>query len=504
MKIDLADIDKFITSHACKQVTNPVYFDMGSIPTEDGLFSPTIFGYPGSKERKIIWGYIDLKRKFLQPMMYKLFTSMDKKIEDMILGKRYFVVKNGELVEDRDKGKTGVTYFYSIYDQLTFKNTGSDRRTDYLKLIKKLSKDDIFVDKWLVCPAYYRDYNPSKTVDGKIDEVDEVNDMYTKLIRYSNSLQSGNDYDFMSAVTEASMQTTLFEIYNYFTDSIAKKNGLIHKSLLGKSVDYATRGVISAPRIKSEKWNENPVPFGYMGIPLSQVIVLFYPFFVKYIQDYIAERETDIVSAIDPKSGKPLKINLMEQFTEDIIKKKLSLYIKSVESRFDILTVKDTSGNEYPIDIYKEDLGRSYTLTDLLYIAAVDICKDKHVYVTRYPVEQYQNIFPAKIKILSTKETKPQQLKDRYLPDYPIIIPDYPASEELFIDSVVPNNSYLAALGGDYDGDTVSIRAVFSTEANKEAEELIYQKKNILDQMGRNSRKLGNEAIQAMYTLTRE
>ena len=40
-------------------------------------------------------------------------------------------------------------------------------------------------------------------------------------------------------------------------------------------------------------------------------------------------------------------------------------------------------------------------------------------------------------------------------------------------------------------------------EANAEAERLIMEKKNILDQMGRNSRKLGNEAVQAIYSLTR-
>ncbi|AST99854.1 hypothetical protein PBI_PBS1_32 [Bacillus phage PBS1] len=53
-------------------------------------------------------------------------------------------------------------------------------------------------------------------------------------------------------------------------------------------------------------------------------------------------------------------------------------------------------------------------------------------------------------------------------------------------------------------GDTVSLRGVFSKEANEEAERLIWEKKNMLDQMGRNSRQIGNEAIQAIYSLTRE
>lgn len=503
MKIDTLDINRFIETHACKEVTNPVYFNMGNIPTEDGLFSTSIFGYPGSKERKIIFAYINLKRKFLHPVMYKLLTSMDKKIQDLLSGKRYFKVVNGELVEDKENGKTGVTYFYSIYDELRFKNTGSYRRNNYLSLLKKVKKEDVFIDKYLVIPAFFRDYNPSKTANDSIKAVDEINDKYAKLIRLCQSISAGEDYDFMGVITESSIQNLLYEIYDFFTSGLAGKNGMFHANSLGKSVDYATRSVISAPRFKSDKWQDNPIRFGWTGVPLSQLVVLFYPFFVKYIQDYILEREEEL-SRFTTADGKEVVINnVKEQFSEEIIKKYISLYIKSIESRFNTLKVKDKEGNEYPIPLYKEELGRNFTLTDILFIAATDITKDKHVYITRYPIEQYQNIYPSKIRILSTKETKPQTLEDRYLPDYPIIYPDYPADEELFIDTVVPYNGYLKALGGDYDGDTVSLRGVFTMEANAEAEKLIWEKKNILDQMGRNSRKIGNEAVQAIYSLTR-
>lgn len=503
MQIDLLDINKFIASHACKEVTNPVYFNMGNIPTEDGLFSTTIFGYPGSKERKLLCGYINLKRKFLHPVIFKLLTSMDKKIQDILNGKRYFKVVNGQLVEDNKEGKTGVTYFYTIYDQLKFKDTGSYRRTNYLTLLNKLTKEDIFVDKFLVIPAFTRDYNPSKTANDTIKAVDEVNDKYAKLIRYSQSISEGEDYDFMGVITESSIQNLLYDIYDYFTSATATKNGLFHQSLLGKSIDYATRSVISAPRFKTDRWNDNPIKFGWTGIPLSQLVVQFYPFFVKYIQDYVLERENELSRFKDDKGKDVVISNLKEQFSEEAIKKYISLYIKSIESRFNTIKVKDDKGKEYPINLYKNELKRNFTLTDLIYIAAVDICSNKHVYVTRYPIEQYQNIYPSKITILSTRETKPQKLEDRYLPDYPIVYPDYPAEEELFIDTVVPYNGYLKALGGDYDGDTVSLRGVFTMEANEEAERLIWEKKNILDQMGRNSRKIGNEAVQAIYSLTR-
>lgn len=389
MKIDTLNIDKFITSHACKEVTNPVYFNMGNIPTEDGLFSTSIFGYPGSKERKIIFGYIDLKRKFLHPVIYKLLTSMDRKIADCLSGKKYFKVEGGKLIEDKDNGKTGVTYFYTIYDQLKFSNTGTDRRTSYLTLLNKLGKDDIFIDKYLVIPAFYRDYNPSKSSNDTIKAVDEVNDKYAKLIRYSQSISKGEDYDFMGVITESSIQTLLYDIYDYFTSSLAGKNGMFHQNSLGKSVDYATRSVISAPRFKSNSWKDNPIRFGWTGIPLSQLVVEFYPFFLKYIQDYILERESELSKF--KHNGKEITIsNIREQFSEEAVKKMISLYIKSIESRFNSLMIKDDKGNEIPIPLYREELGRNFTLTDILFIAAVDITKDKHVYVTRYPIEQYR------------------------------------------------------------------------------------------------------------------
>ena len=64
-------------------------------------------------------------------------------------------------------------------------------------------------------------------------------------------------------------------------------------------------------------------------------------------------------------------------------------------------------------------------------------------------IEQFQNIFPARISILSTKKTKEQKLADRYLPDYTVIYPNYVCDESIFIDSVRMNNAYLDAIGGD-------------------------------------------------------
>ena len=454
MKIEIPDFNKLIQEHNIKEVTSPIYFVGGTIPDENGLFSTEIFGRPGSKERKTTFAYIDLHGKFVHPVFFKLFCSMNKKMENVLLSKDYYRIENGDFVQD-DNGETGPSFFYRVYDQLRFINTGTMRRDTYITLLEKSSKEEIFCDKWLVIPPYLRDYNPNITDPNEIKAVDTVNDMYVKLIRYSMSIAQ-NKSGFMNSIAEANLQQMLYNIYEYFIFKLNKKTGMLHQSLLGKNIDYATRSVITAPRLSgSGSVDKVQVKFGYIGIPLSQVVVLFYPFFINYIQNYIEEHEMEL-SKFKYKGKDVIVSNVREQFNEEAIKKLMNLYIKSVESRFKPLTIKGDDGEEYPIDLYKKDLGRLFTMTDLFYIAAYDIIGQEensmHVYATRYPIEQYQNIFPARVAIMTTKKTKKQKIANRYLPDYPIIYDDYMCDESIFIDSIRMHNSYLDAIGGDYDG----------------------------------------------------
>lgn len=197
-----------------------------------------------------------------------------------------------------------------------------------------------------------------------------------------------NKSGFMNSIAEANIQQMIYNIYEYFIFKLNKKTGMLHQSLLGKNVDYATRSVITAPRIAGSKSVDKvQVKYGYVGVPLSQVIVLFYPFFINYIQNYIEEHELEL-SKFKYKGKDVVVSNVKEQFNEEAIKKLMNLYIKSVESRFKPLTIKGDDGNEYPVDLYKKDLGRLFTMTDLFYIAAYDIIgkeeNSMHIYVTRY------------------------------------------------------------------------------------------------------------------------
>lgn len=53
------------------------------------------------------------------------------------------------------------------------------------------------------------------------------------------------------------------------------------------------------------------------------------------------------------------------------------------------------------------------------------------------------------------------------------------------------------------DGDQVSIKGVYSSEANMECDKLVKGKANILDINASNVRKSTNENVQTLYTLTK-
>jgi hypothetical protein len=71
-----------------------------------------------------------------------------------------------------------------------------------------------------------------------------------------------------------------------------------------------------------------------------------------------------------------------------------------------------------------------------------------------------------------------------------------------FIDTTLISNLFLSALGGDYDGDMVSIRMCYTQEANKEAEEIMKSLKNFISVQGKLIRDVNNEAILCFYSMT--
>ena len=65
------------------------------------------------------------------------------------------------------------------------------------------------------------------------------------------------------------------------------------------------------------------------------------------------------------------------------------------------------------------------------------------------------------------------------------------------------SNLYLPGIGGDYDGDTVTIKGVFTNEANDEIRKFINTKQNFIDMDARSIRTSSGDVIQSLYAFTK-
>lgn len=445
MKINMIDVDQTITDWEAKEVTNPVFFDSGTLPKEDGLFSYDIFGLIGTPERKTNIGWINLKDKYLNPVAYKALKDLDRNIESCIQGSEYFKVEKGQLVQD-DNGDTGLSFLYEVYDQLKFRKNESRTRSEKIDMLKNTDKQRIFIDKWLVIPAFYRDFNPNES-SGEIQDTEEVNNMYASIIRAVDSI-SFNSFGFIANATKYNIQNLIFQIYQKFTSGeLSGKTGMMQKRILGKTVDNSTRSVISSPKINSNKWNEMQIQFGELGVPLTQLITLFLPFFNKYITDFI-ELHKDAFMGATGSDDKELTLEeVYEQFDDKNIKNMLEYFIKDPNERFSPIYVNDREGKKHKVKLFNDTLGRDFTVIDLLYLASTEICEDKHVVYSRYPIENFLNVAPAKIKILTTVDTIDEViLDDIVLKDYPKVVNEYPVDEDVFIDTAIIHNSYAGVM----------------------------------------------------------
>ena len=340
MKLDLMDMRKVIIVNGLKPVSNPILFESGNVPTPDGLLSLEIFGTT-SRERKDNFAFIELNDYFIHPFAYKLLIRLDRRIESIVKGtKRFIISEEGQLIEDEEKGNTGCAWLYKNWNKVKFSRNESNVRNERINLIEAYSRDVIFIRQWIVIPAFYRDVNFQNADAGQISH-NELTDLYCKLLRFCNLLESSSEFDFVVNSTKGKVQDTLVEIYNYFKGKLEKKNGLIRKSLLGKSIDYGVRAVIAAPEFNTNRYDENIVSFTHCAIPIALICTLFFPFMLHELRNFFKEQyeilnnKISDLSEYNPKlSGSADLIDFNFYYNEEYYKKLMDVFTRSYEDRF--------------------------------------------------------------------------------------------------------------------------------------------------------------------------
>jgi len=534
-------IDGNIELLGIKEVTNPINFERGGIPTVDGLFSEVIFGVT-TDERRLTWGYIDLGCKVVHPYIFYVLCAIQQNISQIFEGKgSWKVTEDGDLIavkEDDPKynpDNTGVEWFVKNYKNIKFKKNKSRERNEKINLLNTFKPDDIFISKWLVIPVFYRDL---ETKDGPL-KIPPINKEYMNLIRYAQSIKYESlEMDMMTNLTRYNIQITLGNIQRYYQEIIQKSDGFFKQYVIGKNPDYGVRSVISCPVLTEyDRPEDMPIDMNTTGFPLSEVLGMLFPFIQRWVYNWFLNEVETIgtqgiaMSKKDKSESTVYFDDPGSKFTPDYIAKKISSWIDNYESRFELITLDvytiDKNGKEVyteaPIkfsgipfsdnaeNAYSSEIVNRYmTWTDIFYIAAVECSDDKYAWVTRYPLTSYLGTFPTKIFVLSTVKTMPIRMningEVKEYKYYPVIDLTKSTLEvsRSFNETVNMANSILDSIGGDYDGDTISAKGIYSIEANQEINRILYEPTHYIANSGNLVAKMTNEGTLTLYSMTRD
>ena len=154
------------------------------------------------------------------------------------------------------------------------------------------------------------------------------------------------------------------------------------------------------------------------------------------------------------------------EFSDERIRKEINRFLTGFSNRFIPVEVPTVEGitqrlvfkgyNVSAEEFAKSDVGkmpimeRDLTWCDIFYQAAVESVKDKHILITRYPIDTYFNQFPTKVKVSSTVKTEPMVVGNTFYKSYPCIRQEDIGTNtsNLFIDSLNISNLYLDGIGG--------------------------------------------------------
>ena len=529
LRLEILDVNQFVQKNECQPITNPRAFIRDNIPSDDGLLSNKIFGITRD-DRAGIYAYINLNGYFMDPSCYKTWSTMDSNVKAAVHGTKTFRISDtGELIEDPN-GKTGIDFLRKNIKNIKFKSSDSIRRDIKVKYME-MNRDHMFIDKYIVIPPFYRDKNTSaeRTVG-----LGGINKLYNNLIVAANALKATQDYMFDSSnAMKGRVQEIILSIYDWFCGNnnknintelgsgISGKFGILHRANTSKTANFSSRLVISAPELKVETPESMMVSFDRSALPLAAAIAEFRDFVMFHVKRFFENEFTGIETyPIIDKSGKlkyvtPEDPNIV--FSDERIRKEMERFLHGYNNRFVPveIPIEGTKEKYYmqfkgrgtvgksnnPETIYN----RRLTWCDVFFIACSEATKDKHILITRFPIDSFANQITTKIVLSSTKETEPMYFDEIYYPYYPKIREEDIGKDtsNMFVDTMKMSNLYLPGLKGDYDGDQITCKGVYTTEANEELEQFQNSKENFLDFGCSPLRTSTGDVIQSIYALTK-
>lgn len=463
---------------------------------DDGLFSVLTFGRVGDELRDKKFGYIPLRLPILHPTLYQRLVRL-KSLYGEILSGTGFGKWNPDLKDferaDALTGETGYTFFMSHWDEFQPAYTGSATRDQRVKTILTY-KDQAFLSHMLVLPAGLREAEVGS--DGRTT-MDEVNELYQKLLIQTRNLpESSPKNDDLTPYDRSryGIQLTLVAIVEYFEKMISGKKGFSQGRFASRRVFDGTRGVISSSDTASVDLGQPNHPgFNDTVLGMYQTAKAVQPKAVYYLKTSILgevfDTASDQVELINPDTYRKEWVTVtpdivdhyttpegLERFIDEISVPEKRHRPVTVEGYYIGLVYADDQANfrvfrdidELP-DTFDSRFVRPLTYLELIYLAGYRHWNKNAAFVTRYPVENFLSSYPSKIYV---KTTSVGDLRYELGPDWTRLGDDYRALEyprfdgeaTTYHDSVSISPSRLAPLGGDFDGDQVSVVGVYTQD----------------------------------------
>ena len=518
LKLDILDVNRYVEVNNCKQVSNPRAFSSNNIPDKNGLLSNEIFGYT-MMERSGTYGYISLNGYFLDPSCYKTWIRLDTRIKNIVHGIKYYkITPEGDFIED-ENGQTGLEFLRKNIKRIKFKNTGSKSKQLSIKYLDQ-NRDRMFIDKYIVIPPFYRDKNTASSSRRTVG-LGGINKIYNNLIVAANSLTATQDFGFDASYSmQAQVQEIMLRIYDWFCGNnneaikadagqgLSGKLGIVKRAAMSKTSNFSTRLVISCAELKVDRPENLMVTFDKSAIPLYAVITQFRDFVMYYtrlfFQNEFRGAQTYPVMTKNGQFKSIVPEDPEITFSDERIKMEMDRFVHGYNNRLVPIEIPVEGTNEvYYMKMKEQD--RRLTWCDVFYMASVEATKDKHVLITRFPIDFFSNQITTKIEVASTKETEPLEVNGVMYRFYPKIREKDIGSDtsNTFSDTLVFNNTYLKGMGGDFDGDQCTCKGVYTREANDELERLMNSKQNFINFGASPLREFGDDTYQSIFALTR-
>ena len=506
MRLGILNTNKIINAKSFKEVTSHHLSGPGS------LFDPDIFGYGDMGMQKA--GYISLHGHFINGFIFDASIRLLPYLKDIVSGEKRFIITDTGDLELSEDGDTGLDWFYKNYNRIKIKrleNTGNNKfqTREMKKSFNNFKREEFFTDKIIVIPQYLRDMDTST---GRL-KIDELNQIYIDIINAA-SMKKNAVTD--STFADIRIQSLVHELYLYFKRVMSggpSTKGMQREFVMGRNVKGGMRTVISAPSIKNEDTiGDTKYKLDYINVPMHHVLNNF---FIQVVSSVNKLLNLFYDNGIIPSEDFEDKFEFDSYYNNEYIEKVIETYLKNYVDRYKPLTTP--KGNVCYFYVKNKNnsyIKRPVTWIDIFFIA-IDSFKEYGRYQSvRYPATDKGSVILSKFNVEVFSGNRMGEVYIKYKENsngYQYYFKDYPIIDEKLIEKPDPhifeettkfNCLYLDGLTGDFDGDKISPKPLYSIEAAKEIDKINNSLMMLLKFDGTPNKTLGKEPIQTFYNLT--